>query len=122
MVFINGTIVGFDILSRADVYGELHGKLVKSYAMEALIDQKQGSAVPSGDAGQAFLASVAAATAKHYPSAGLGNDYRFEAKGKVGSALVIDKSIIHMAFFALADSRKDGTISGLRNRRDYRRQ
>lgn len=122
MVFINGTIVGFDILSRADVYGELHGKLVKSYAMEALIDQKQGSAVPSGDAGQAFLASVAAATAKHYPSAGLGNDYRFEAEGKVGSALVIDKSIIHMAFFAIAESRKDGPMSGLRNRRDYRRR
>ena len=120
MVFINGTVVGFDILSRPQGYAGLHGKLLKSYSMEALLDQKKHATGPVTEDATAFLQSISSSTAKKYPSAGLGMDYRFEAKGKVGSALVADDDVIHMAFFAITVSEKVGNMSGFRNRREYR--
>jgi hypothetical protein len=120
MVFINGTIVGFDVLSRPQAYANLHKKLLKSYAMEALLDQKKESTDPTTDAAQHFLQAITASEEKKYRSTGLGWDYRFEAQGKVGSALVNDDTVIHMAFFAITEKEQVGHMSGFRNRRGYR--
>ena len=37
LVFINGEIMGFDVVSRKSAYKDLHKKLIKSYALDALI-------------------------------------------------------------------------------------
>lgn len=42
LVFVNGKVVEFDLISRAAAYEVLHLKLVKSYVMDALL-QKKGS-------------------------------------------------------------------------------
>jgi hypothetical protein len=121
MVFINGTIVGFDILSRPAAYASLHKKLLKSYAMEALLERKKHFPEPTTDVAKHFLQSITASEEKKYQSTGLGWDYRFEAQGKVGSALVNDDNVIHMAFFTIDESEKVGNMSGFRQRRGYRR-
>ena len=38
---INGNVIGLDILSLAPAYGVLHPKLVKSYAMDALFQERE---------------------------------------------------------------------------------
>lgn len=121
MVFINGSIVGCDILSRSAAYASLHAKLLKSYAMEALLDRKKYFPVPAIGAAKDFLQVIASSEEKKYRSTGLGWDHRFEAPGKVGSALVHEDSVIHMAFFAITESEKIGNMSGFRSRRGYRR-
>jgi hypothetical protein len=121
MVFINGAIVGFDILSRSAAYASLHTKLLKSYAMEALLDRKRHFPVPAIEAAKGFLRAADMIEEKKYRSIGLGWDYRFEAPGKVGSALVHEDSVIHMAFFSITESEKIGNMSGFRQRRGYRR-
>ncbi|HNS14892.1 MAG TPA: hypothetical protein PKM08_06140 [Syntrophorhabdaceae bacterium] len=121
MVFINGAIVGFDILSRSAAYASLHTKLLKSYAMEALLDRKRHFPVPAIEAAKGFLRAADPIEEKKYRSTGLGWDYRFEAPGKVGSALVHEDSVIHMAFFSITESEKIGNMSGFRQRRGYRR-
>lgn len=57
---------------------------------------------------------------KKYASLGQGWDYRFEGKDKVGSALVFDDTIIHMAFFKLSKEEGIGRMSGYKRRREYR--
>jgi hypothetical protein len=120
MVFINGAVVGFDVLSRPNAYAALHAKLLKSYAMEALLERKKRFAEPTIDAAKQFLHSIAASEEKRYKSTGLGWDYRFEAPGRVGSALVVENDVIHMAFFFITTSEKIGNMSGFRSRRGYR--
>ena len=56
-----------------------------------------------------------------HKSVGLGWDIRFEGKQKVGSALINEKNVIHMAFFTIDESEQTGNISGLSRRRSYRR-
>jgi len=36
-VFLDGEVVGFNMVSRDTAYKELHSKLVKNYAMEAIL-------------------------------------------------------------------------------------
>jgi len=120
MVFINGTIMGFDILSYAPAYAMLHKKLLKSYAMEALLERNQEKTEPLPDKAEDFLHIAVTSAEKRYQSVGLGWDYRFEGEGIVGSALVYENTVVHMAFFSIEESEKIGRMSGVRQRRSYR--
>jgi len=44
LVFVNGTVVGFDVISRTAAYEVLHPKLVKSYVMDALLRRRTAAA------------------------------------------------------------------------------
>jgi geranylgeranyl pyrophosphate synthase len=119
LAFINGQVVGFDVLSRASAYQQLHPKLVKSYAMEAM--QTEQSETPSISKAQAFLTATLDCTARHYTSIGYGDDHRFEGQAMVGSALVADETVIHIAFFKVADNEADGeAMAGYQQRREFR--
>ncbi len=56
LVFINGEIVGFDAISSQSAYKDLHKKLIKSYALDAMIPHENkkdvnagyGSRIPQG--------------------------------------------------------------------------
>lgn len=121
-VFIDGEIAGWDILSRESAFAMIFPKLIKSYAMDALIkDQKKItiSRNPEEEA-RSFLEGVKDCQEEKYPSTGLGEDYRFEGSDQVGSALVVEKQVIHMAFFRTSKEEKTGQMSGYKRRRDYR--
>ncbi len=118
LVFINGKVVGFDILSRASAYQLLHSKLVKSYAMDAM--HAEQCETPSISLAADFLAATINCTAEHYPSVGYGEDHRFEAKTMVGSALVADESVIHIAFFQVGETEPNVTMAGYRQQRGFR--
>ena len=117
---IGGKPVGFDLVSRTEAYGQLHGKLVKSYAMDALLSQDKDGGEPSADAARAFLKEAAACEGKAHKSGGHGWDQRFQGKGMVGSALVYRKALLHTAFFRAEESDKVGHISSYRRRRGFR--
>jgi hypothetical protein len=121
-VFVDGEIAGWDILSRETAFEELFKKLIKSYAMDALIKNRGKITISRNPIEEArrFLEEVKECQGKKYPSTGLGEDYRFEGSGKVGSALVVEKQVIHMAFFKTGQKEQVDPMSGCRKRREYR--
>jgi hypothetical protein len=122
VVFINGLVVGLDCLSLESAYSVLHAKLVRSYAMEAILDKKKKPRAISVDAARLFLEQTTRCDEKKYKSVGLGWDYRFEADKMVGSALEHDGHVIHAAFFPVKQSEKIDPMAGYRRRRAYRTQ
>jgi hypothetical protein len=119
LVFINGRPVGMDVLSRPEAYSIMHRKLVRSYAMEALIRRGDQAAEPSVDKARTFLVACRGCEEKKFRSVGHGWDHRLESPGVVGTALVYYKKVIHGAFFHV-DDEDDRGISGFGQRRRFR--
>jgi len=135
LVFVDGRPAGLDFVSRDKAFGELYPKLVKSYAMEAMLlaeERKRGRgkgdaakalAKPSADEAREFLRRGAASEEKKYESVGLGWSYRYAGPGIVGSALAFNEKVVHMAFFGLdeAGAAEDmGSMAGSARRRSFR--
>jgi hypothetical protein len=96
LVLHGSRVVGLDLVSRAPQYAELHDKLLRSYAFEALVRGGEPGDRPVADE---FLARVAALPGQSFKSPGLGWDVRFEGVGVLGSALVYRGHAVHAAFF-----------------------
>lgn len=119
-VIIDEKVVGFDFISLEPAYTQLHPKLVKSYALEALIRKEQKTGEPGKEEATKFIDEVTKNDQKKYDSVGQGWDYRFEGKEVVGSALKVGKKVVHLAFFRITESEKAGKIAGYRRRRRFR--
>lgn len=120
MVIINGVLMGFDVLSSNTAYAKLHQKLLKSCAIEALLDRKKKTITPNPAIVEGFLQEIITCNETKHKSVGLGIDYRFEGKEKVGTALVHEDNVIHLAFFSLPESEKIGRMAGMSQRRRNR--
>jgi hypothetical protein len=68
-----------------------------------------------------FLKEARECKESKFASIGQGFDHRFKGAGIVGSALVFEKNIIHLAFFRLDKDERDEYMSGYGQRRDFRR-
>jgi len=128
IVFIGGEVAGLDFVSRESAYAMLHPKLIKSYAMEAMIaaelkkegdeaekekgkpkgtkssrkggkEDRAGAGKPEAAKAREFLGKAADCIETRYPSVGLGASLRYEGRDVIGSALAVESRIIHMAFF-----------------------
>ena len=102
LVFINGEIAGLDVLSREIPYGVVHGKLVLSYAMEAL-SERPADCVPPKDKAMRFLKDLLACRTDSFPSPGYGDAVRFSGKDAIGSALVWNDVPVHICAFPGCD-------------------
>jgi hypothetical protein len=132
LAFIGGEVAGLDFVSREQAFAVLHAKLVKSYAIEAMLVGERGKAVSAGKAekgekkgdtgkplrkrGKAgeqkpdearareFLGRAAECKETRYESVGLGSSLRYEGRSVIGSVLAVDDRVIHMAFFRSSES------------------
>jgi hypothetical protein len=128
LVFICGEVAGLDFVSREQAFAVLHSKLIKSYAMEAMLvgeraraakgkkkgekkgeggnparkGVKAGGPKPDAAVAREFLGRAAECGETRYESVGLGTSLRYEGRGVIGSALAVDDRVIHMAFFKTA--------------------
>jgi ADP-ribosylglycohydrolase len=106
LVFAQGKPVGFDAVSLPSAYARLHGKLLKSYALESLLaEEKPEGKAPGTEEAHAFLQACADLAGEAYPAIGLGVECRFESRGKTGFSLVHHGEAIHSAFFALPEAK-----------------
>jgi hypothetical protein len=120
IVFVNGKVVGFDLISRAAAYEELHPKLVKSYVMGALLQKTNGRRKATLDHALSFVKETQSCSEKKFKSAGLGWDYRFEGGKLVGSSLVHDETAVHTAFFRAQSATNSGRMANYARRAEYR--
>jgi hypothetical protein len=120
LVMVNGEVVGMDMVSRVPAFGALYPKLIRSYVMDALTVKPAQVTEAPGEKADAFLKQVLQCTEQRYDSVGYGQDYRYEGKKIVGSALVHNDAVIHMAFFTTAGSEKAGRMAPSSRRRANR--
>lgn len=120
LVFINGEVAGLDAVSLDSAYKILQPKLLKSYAMDALLQRGRENCQPSVDKAKAFLDEAMTCEENKYESIGYGWDYRFKGETIVGSALVYRENVIHAAFFRTTETDQVGRMSGYRRRREFR--
>jgi hypothetical protein len=108
LVSIRGQVVGCDLVSRADAYGRLHGKLVRSYVLDAFLEKPSE---PKADEAQAreFLASAATCREERFPSVGCGESVRLQNGHTAGAALVHEATVIHVALFRLDPTEEAAT-------------
>ncbi len=135
LVFVDGQPAGLDFVSREAAFATLFPKLLKSYAMEAMLlterrkkgrgkgDAEKALAKPSADEAREFLKRAAACEEKKYESVGLGWSYRYAGPGVVGSALAFNEKVVHMAFFSVDEAERmedPESMAGSRVRRGFR--
>ncbi len=104
----NGYALGFDVLSRPDVYTALHQRLLRSYMLERPADPDNDAPFDPSAAASEFLRSVKTVQEHRFKSIGLGRDYRYAGAECVGSALVHSGHVAHVAFFHEPPERLNG--------------
>ena len=102
VVCVGGKPLGCDYISRPEVYVRLHDKLLRSYVIDALLEQGRGKATRK-DSARAFLRKTSTCKSRRYDAPGVGWDHRFEGKHIAGTALVHENEVLHQAFFMLED-------------------
>jgi len=120
-VFLQGEIIGFDYISLSSAYETLHLKLLKCYAMDAVLGNDGKEYSVSEDKAKELIEKLTNSNIKTFDSVGYGKDFRFTGEGVIGSSLVWRDNVIHMACFRTddadsIDSRDIGNISGYRRR------
>lgn len=99
LVLHGSRVVGLDFVSRVPQYAEVHPRLLRSYALEALV-----SGGEPGDSALAdsFLERLARQQGEPYEAVGLGSDVRFAGDGIVGHVLFYQGEVVHASFFETA--------------------
>lgn len=99
-VCVNGKAVGLDLVSQESAYRNYHRKLIKSYAMDAAVENIGSTEIASLEKVKKFLQEAICCSHRKYRSRGLGWDYRFEGETLAGSALVCEGNAVHMSFLS----------------------
>jgi len=120
IVLVNGQVVGLDVVSRAATFRILHPKLIRSYVMDALTERPGRDTTDLSEQIAAFLKRIPQCQEQVFNSVGYGRDCRYEGKKIVGSALVHEGAVIHMAFFQITETEKAGYMSSASRRRANR--
>jgi hypothetical protein len=120
LVFSGGQPVGFDFVSKEKAFEVLFPKMVKSYAMEAVLDDNKDETGVDHKRAEQFLKEATDCEEKKYESVGRGHDFRYESKTMVGSALAVDDKVVHMAFFRVGAADKTGELARTRHRIKFR--
>ncbi len=101
--------VAIDVVSRPDVYADLHEKLILSYVAE-VVAGAGGAEVRLDGRVDDFLARLRVAGVERYPSPGRGRDLRLESRGLRGAALLVDEEIVHLGAFSEPERPAAGPI------------
>jgi len=120
LVLVSDQVVGLDCISQPSAFAELYPKLLKSYAMDAILSESNHSSKDPIRLAKDFLRDAGSANKTVHDSVGYGQDLRFTGDSIVGSGLQVDQTMIHVAFFCSQASERGNRMSSSRNRRRFR--
>lgn len=95
-------IVGVECFDSDQTFAGFFGKLIESYAMDALEQESVAPVAPQSEDAQQFLRRIQKAPRQFYPALGEGEDVRFMADTVSGGALIADGRVVHLAAFDCA--------------------
>ena len=99
VVLVNGEVVGADMVSSARAYQVLHSKFVRSYILDALLEQRPGRTEKPREKAVSFLETSKGSTDRVHQVVGCGEDHRFEGPGIGGAALVAGLEVVHLNLY-----------------------
>lgn len=99
-------IYGFDIFDSAATLRAYLGKLVRSYALDALSVGGADGEPPDARAAESLLEATAHAAAETYPALGLGVDMRVGEAAVVGAGLFWEDRVVHLNAFTDATAHR----------------
>ena len=99
VVLVNGIVVGMDAVSSARAYQLLHPRFVRSYAMDALLEEKPAVTGLPREKVQAFFEASKASAETVHQAVGCGEDHRFHGQGVAGAALVAEGNVVHLSLY-----------------------
>jgi hypothetical protein len=98
---INGRIAGMECFGKPETLEKAFGKLVESYAIDALEAEKKEGELRAGSriAVEGLVKGVHECRVESRPSVGVGIDCRLESDGVTGFAFVHDGQLLHLSVF-----------------------
>jgi hypothetical protein len=99
VVFVNGDVAGLEIFSKESALQSLAPKLIKSYAMDVLLEDSSSTGTPTQESAEEFIRALRTADSESYKSIGEGWDHRFSGNSVTGSALTCDEEVVHAVFY-----------------------
>ena len=100
VVAIDGRPVGLELFDSSAAFARYLGKLVGSYALDALETENGKTLAPTEASVQHFLDSICTAEGQRFAALGEGEDIRLTGKGIAGGALAVNGRLVHLAGFA----------------------
>ncbi|MBQ6218527.1 MAG: tubulin-like protein [Methanosphaera sp.] len=98
IVYINGELVGFEIMYNSRRYKEYHDKIIESYILDAI--SKKGEEFNKELIDEdSFLNMIKKSEFESYDSVGLGVDYRIDTDNLSGSAVIYNNKVVSASFF-----------------------
>jgi hypothetical protein len=94
---VGGRVVGMELFESPEVFGSYFPKLVRSYALDALVSRSNKELLAS-DADE-LLDEIRRAHAQRFTGLGLGEDLRISDRNLAGGALLWDDRLVHLAAF-----------------------
>jgi hypothetical protein len=94
----SGKVAGFDLVASESVYAKLHGRLVRSYALDApagTAARDEASLARDRQTAVDWLSTLGESPTTEHESPGAGISYRFTGQGVVGAALAVDGAVLH---------------------------
>ena len=108
LVFIGRKIIGLDVVSNESAYKDLHKKLIKSYALDSMVDKdKKIKSDIDIDIAHEFINEILKSNESKNESVGYGFDYRFASRSYTGSSLVYKDTVIHASFFKTIEEEEE---------------
>lgn len=99
MIFqVGGTVLTLDLVSRPEVFADLHAPLVQGYCLDAL-GRNTPARVNGTVKADRFLSKVAGNRIFENDGIGMGRGFRFENDRAVGSGLVSGDELIQLSVF-----------------------
>lgn len=99
VVFVNGDVAGLEVFSKESALQSLAPKLIKSYAMDVLLEESSATGAPTRESAEEFIRTLRAVDTESYKSIGEGWDHRFSGTSVTGSALTCDDEVVHAVFY-----------------------
>lgn len=126
-VFIDGKLAGIELLAKHEAFKDVHGKLVQSYAMDALetshlAEESEGEQDPVSDKTVSeMLSTLKSATVELGASPALGQYLSVESSALSGSGLVHDEHVLQLTVFLNDDESGSPKPKGSMRRASARR-
>lgn len=98
---LSGEIMGMDVFDRASTLDKQWRKLLNSYAIEALSNDGEG--MVDADDVHRFFGLLRDSRMHVFDPPGLGDDVRMADESAVGSALVVEDTVLHLYAFKVED-------------------
>ena len=105
--FLHGKLVGMDLFDQAGTFSRLSGKLIKSYAIDALEVMPGNHPRACLSEALRFLEVIEAGQWERYESVGMGQDHRLLAGHLASAALAVEGQLIHLSGFITENSRTE---------------